>query len=129
REIERPSYQLIHLAWLALAFGIAALGRAPVWYVLGNLLVGSGTAWLLGPQTLFVRVAAPERMAQITGTMIAGIIACEGLGTLLFGAIADASSVGVAYRVAGFLVLGTAVVGWTAKERLPEAEELDRLVS
>lgn len=124
--VERPSFQLVHLAWFALAFGIAALGRSPLWYVAGNLLVGSGVAWLLGPQTLFVRIAPPQRMAQVTGTMIAGIIAAEGIGSLVFGVVADATSVATAYRVAGALVLAAALAGWVAKERTPEARELDR---
>ncbi|HEX2027175.1 MAG TPA: MFS transporter [Nitriliruptorales bacterium] len=123
--VERPSFQLVHLAWFALAFGVAALGRSPLWFVAGNLLVGSGVAWLLGPQTLFVRIAPPERMAQVTGTMIAGIITAEGIGTLLFGAVADATSVATAYRVAGTLVLAAALAGWVVKERTPEMLELD----
>jgi MFS transporter len=125
RTIERPSFQLVHMAWFALAFGVAALGRTPAFFVVGNLLVGSGTAWLLGPQTLFVRVAPPERMAQVTGSMIAAIIACEGIGTLAFAALADSTSVSLAYRAAGFLVLATALVGWFAMERIPEARALD----
>lgn len=126
RQVERPSFQFVHLAWLALAFGIAALGRSPLWFLVGNFLVGSGIAWLLGPQALFVRVAPPERMAQITGTMIAIIIAAEGVGTLMFGAVADLVSIATAYRAAGFLVLVTAVIGWIVKERIPEAASLDR---
>lgn len=125
RPLPRPRFHLAHLAWLALAFGIAALGRGPIWYVVGNLLVGSGVAWMLGPQTLFVRVAPPERMAQITGTMIAGIIAAEGAGALGFAALADATTVAAAYRAAGFLVLAIVLVAWFAVERTPAAVELD----
>jgi predicted MFS family arabinose efflux permease len=125
REIERPSFQLTHLTWFALAFGIAALGDSPLWFAVGNVMVGSGAAWLLGPQTLFVRIAPPARMAQITATMIAVIIAAEGAGTLVFAAIADRWSVAQAYWVAGVLLLGTALVGWWVKSRIPEATELD----
>lgn len=125
RVIERPSFQLTHLAWFSLAFGLAALGRSPGWFALANLLVGSGAAWLLGPQTLFLRVAPGPMMAQITGTMIAVMIAAEGLGTLVFAAIADAASVSAAYWTAGTLLLVTSLAGWVVKERLPEIVELD----
>lgn len=121
----RPSAQLIHLAWLALAFGIAAQGRSPAWFVLANFLVGSGVAWTMGPQLAFIRLAPPERMAQITGTMIAVLIAADGLGTPLFALIADRTDVSTAYRVAGFLVLLAALLGWLIKERTPLARQLD----
>lgn len=121
----RPSAQLIHLAWLALAFGIAAQGRSPAWFVLANFLVGSGVAWTMGPQLSFIRLAPPERMAQITGTMIAVLIAADGLGTPLFAYLADRTSVSVAYRAAGALVLLAALLGWFVKERIPLAHELD----
>lgn len=121
----RPSAQLIHLAWLALALGIAAQGRSPAWFVLGNFLVGSGVAWTMGPQLSFVRLAPPERMAQVTGTMIAVLIAADGLGTPLFAWLADRTDVSTAYRVAGFLVLVAALLGWAVKERTPLAHQLD----
>ena len=126
RDIERPSVQLTHLVAFALALGIAAFGRSPAWFLVGNLLVGAGTAWVLGPQTLFVRVAPAERMAQITGTMIAVIIAGEGLGTFAFAALADATSVGAAYHAAGVLVLVAALTGRLLLSRVPQAERLER---
>jgi MFS family permease len=125
RYLGRPSVQLTHMAWLSLAFGIAALGRTPAWWALANFLVGSGVAWLVGPQLTFVRLAPPERMAQVTGTMIAILVAAEGLGTLAFATLADATSIPNAYRTAGFLVLASALVGWWMKERTPAARALD----
>lgn len=125
--ISRPSVQLVHLAWLALALGVAALGRDPAWYAVSNFLVGSGVAWSIGPQLTFVRLAPAERMAQITGAMIAAVITAEGIGTVLFAALADATSVSTSYRVAGFVVLGAALIGWLVKERTPAALELDEV--
>lgn len=124
-QMGKPSAQLIHLAWLSLAFGIAAQGRSPAWFVLANFLVGSGVAWSVGPQLAFVRLAPPERMAQITGTMIAVLITAEGLGAPLLAWLADQTSVATAYRVAGFLVLAAAVIGWVVKDRTTEAHLLD----
>ncbi|MBW3621714.1 MAG: hypothetical protein KY461_15835, partial [Actinobacteria bacterium] len=67
----------------------------------------------------------PERMAQVTGTMIAVMIAADGLGTPLFAWLADRTSVSAAYRAAGIVVLVSALVGWVVKERTPLAAELD----
>ena len=125
KQLGRPSVQLTHLAWLALAFGIAALGRTPAWFAVSNFLVGSGAAWIIGPQLLFVRLAPAERMAQITGTMVAVLIAAEGLGTPLFAALADRATVSSAYWLAGVVVLLTSLVGWFLKERTPAALALD----
>ncbi|MDX1657578.1 MAG: MFS transporter [Nitriliruptorales bacterium] len=125
RHVGRPSVQLTHLAWLALAFGIAALGRSAAWFVLANFLVGSGVAWTMGPQLTFLKLAPQERMAQITGTMIAVLIAAEGLGSPLLALLADQTSIAAVYRVAGFVVLAAALVGWRIKERTPEAIALD----
>lgn len=123
--IVRPTFQLTQLAWLALALGIASLGRSAPWFAAANFLVGTGVAWSLGPQLTFLRLAPSERMAQITGTMIAVLIAAEGLGTPVFAVIADRAGVASAYRAAGALVLVAAVMGWFVKERTPAAVALD----
>lgn len=123
--VARPSFQLTQLAWLALALGIAALGRSALWFAAANFLVGTGVAWSLGPQLTFLRLAPAERMAQITGTMIAVLVAAEGVGTPLLALLADRTDVGTAYRVAGAIVLVSALVGWFVKERTPAALALD----
>lgn len=123
--LERPSVQLTHLVWLAVALGLAAFAPGPGWLVAGNLLVGSGIAWTIGPQLTFVQVAPPARMAQITGTMLATIIAAEGLGALALAWLADHTSWQAGYRVAGAVVLLAALWGWHTKERTPAARQLD----
>lgn len=123
--IARPTFQLTQLAWLALALAIASMGRSAPWFAVANFLVGTGVAWSLGPQLTFIRLGPPERMAQITGTMIAVLVAAEGLGTPVFALIADRAGVAGAYRVAGILVLLAALVGWLVKERTPAAVALD----
>ena len=125
--LNRLSFHMTHLVWLSLAYGLAMrFADNAMLLALANALVGVGLAWTLGPQLSFLRHARPERMAQVTGTMIAGLIAAEACGALLLGWLADATSIQAAYRTAGFLVLATAVVGWIAMQRTPEARDLDR---
>lgn len=125
RQVGRPTVQLTHLALLSLAFGIATFGESAPAFALSNLLIGAGVAWTIGPQLTFVRLAPSERMAQVTGTMIAGLVTAEGLGTPVFAALADRTDVGTAYWVAGVLVLVAAVLGWIMMERTPDALALD----
>lgn len=124
--VRRPSVQLNHLAWLVLALGLTALARTPAWIALGNLLVGSGVAWIVGPQLTFLRLAPPANMAQISATMVALLSVADGVGSLTYARLADVTSVAAAYRVAGVLLLVITVAGWLVKERTPGAAALDR---
>ena len=126
RQVRRPSVQLAHLAWLVLALAITALGRTPAWVAFGNLLIGSGIAWMVGPQLNFLRLAPPANMGQVTATMIALLAVADGVGSMGFARVADVTSVPSAYRLAGALLLVTAIVGWIVKERIPDAHALDR---
>ncbi|MBW3662410.1 MAG: hypothetical protein KY469_04845 [Actinobacteria bacterium] len=125
--VTRPSLQLIHFIWLGIALGLAALAPNAPTLALANIAVGSGVAWIIGPQVTFVQVAPAERMAQISGTMLAIGIAGEGLGSLLLATIADRTSFDRAYWWGGILVFVAAVIGWIIKERTPETRELDGL--
>jgi MFS family permease len=125
-QIRRPSVQLAHLAWLVLALAITALGRSPAWIAFGNLLIGTGVAWIVGPQLTFLRLAPPARMAQITAAMVALLATADGIGSLAFARLADVAGVSTAYRTAGALLLAMALVGWVLKERTPDAHVLDR---
>jgi predicted MFS family arabinose efflux permease len=88
--------------------------------------VGAGVAWIVGPQLTFLRLAPKQRMAQITGTMVALLALAEGLGSLGFAHLADTAGVHAAYRLAAIVILLAAVVGWFVKSRTPEAAVLDR---
>lgn len=125
RIIGRPSYQLWHIVGFAVALGVATLAREPWMFAVANLLVGAGAAWIIAAQLTFIRIAPKQRMAQITGTMIAGIIAAEGAGTLALGAVAEATGVQAAYALAGVWVALLAAVGWVVKGRMPAARILD----
>ena len=125
-QIRRPSVQLVHFVSLGLALVIAALARNPASIAGANVLVGAGVAWIVGPQLTFLRLAPKHRMAQITAVMVAMLAVAEGIGSLGFAAIADLAGVSAAYRLAGALLITTAVIGWMIKERTPEALALDR---
>jgi MFS family permease len=125
-QVRRPSVQLAHMAWLVLALAITALGRSPAWVAFGNLLIGTGVAWIVGPQLTFLRLAPPARMAQVTAAMVALLATADGLGSLAFARLADVAGVAVAYRAAGAVLLVVALAGWAVKERTPDALALDR---
>jgi aspartate oxidase len=65
-------------------------------------------------------------MAQISGTMIAGLAMADGLGSLAYAGVAEVAGVSGAYRLAGITLLVAAVVGWLIEERIPDTHLLDR---
>ena len=125
-QVRRPSFQLVHFVALALALGIAALARSAPAIAAANLLVGAGVAWIVGPQLTFLRLAPRVRMAQISGTMIAGLAVADGVGSLAYAGVAELAGVSGAYRLAGATLLAAAVIGWLVKERIPDTHLLDR---
>ena len=124
--VRRPSVQLTHLAWLVFALAVTSLGDGPAWIAAGNFLVGTGVAWIVGPQLTFLRLAPPARMAQVTAAMVAMLATADGLGSLALARVADVAGVPAAYRAAGAALLAVAVIGWLVKERTPDAHVLDR---
>lgn len=123
--VRRTSFMLLHFTLLAAALALAALARTPATFALANLLVGAGTGWIVGAQLAFLRRAPKLRMAQITGTIIAGLAVAEGLGSLGFAAVADSAGVRAAYAVSGALLAVAAVVAWWVRARTPAALALD----
>lgn len=128
RIVARPSFQLGHLGLLAGALLVASLAPGPRLLVAANVLVGVGVAWVLGPQLTFLRLTPPARMAQVAGLMWAAIAAAEGVGSLAFAALADASGTAAAYALAGALLAAAAVVGLVASRRTAAVAELDAAV-
>ena len=63
-------------------------GGLELLYVAG-VVVGVGVAWIIGPQLTFLRLAPKVRMAQISGTMIAGLAVADGLGSLTYARVAE----------------------------------------
>lgn len=120
--------QLRHLSAFGAFALTATLADGPLSYVIANLFIGAGAAWILGPQVTFVRLGPPRSMAQVTATMVALIMAGEGLSTVLFGLVADQRGVPAAYGAGGLVVVATAIVGWGVFRRraLRDEDHLER---
>ncbi len=125
-QVHRPAVQLTHFTGLGIALSVALVAPTAAAFVVVNLLVGAGTGWVVGPQATFLRRAPATRMAQVTGTMVAALAVAEGIGTLMFAAVADNVSVAAAYGLAGGLLLAVAALGWGARHRTEEVRRLDR---
>lgn len=126
RIVARPWFQLGHLALLAAALAIAAVAPGVGGLIVGNLLIGAGVAWILGPQLTFLRLVPPARMAQVTGLMWAAIATSEGGGALAFGALADRTEPRIAYLVGGVLVAVATAVGALVARRSGAVRDLER---
>ncbi len=115
RRLTSTRFQMGHLAWLALALGSAVAAPNVLWLAVANALIGSGVAWMIGPQVTFVETADPARMGQVTGTMVATLIVVEGVATPGLAALADGIGLGAAYAAASIAV-ATLVAGWFVAE-------------
>jgi len=113
--IRRIGVQLAHLTALGIALLIAAFAPSTLAAAGANLLVGAGTAWILGPQLVFLELAPRARMAQITGTMVAGLAVADGVGSLALAGVADLVGIGWAYACGGLVILMAAAIGWRAR--------------
>lgn len=111
----------MHLTLLAVATLAGLLADGPLSWLAVNVAVGTGAAWIVGPQVSFVRLAPPQRMAQVTTVMVALVATTEGLWVLLAGVIADTAGPVVAYGGAGAVVLAGVVAGWVVRARRGEA--------
>lgn len=103
-----------------------SLHLTPLLIVAGNFAVGAGTGWIIAAQTTFVLVVVPDRMAHVTSTMIAGLIALEGAGAVIFGAVASSLGVSAAYLVAGATLLAAGLTGLRYTRLRPEVLDIRR---
>ncbi len=126
RQMRRPRIQLLHLTLLGVILLLAALAGTPAAVAVVNLLIGAGTAWIIGPQITFLHRAPSLRMGQITGTMVAGLAVAEGVGSLSLAALADVAGTPTAYAAGGGVILLAALVGWTVRSRTAELTALDQ---
>lgn len=129
RILHRPRNLLVHLGGLAAALLLAALATTAPQVALANLLIGAGTAWVLGAQVLFLRLAPRARMAQVTGAMIAGLAVADGVGSLVLATIADRSGTATAYAVGAIAIAATVAVGIGLRARSETTRGLDHEAS
>jgi hypothetical protein len=108
------------------ALTAAAITLSPVLLVAGNFAAGAGMGWTVATQTTFVLVIAPERMAHATSTMIASLIALEGLGAVAFGAAAGSLGVSTAYLLAGLTEVIAGIVGLGYARLRPRILDISR---
>ncbi|GAA0484031.1 hypothetical protein Ade02nite_96070 [Paractinoplanes deccanensis] len=107
----RPSLRERYAAAFVLVLGvplIALLAAPPLPIVVALLvLAGTGYAYGLGVQRAFLEAAPPDRRGQLFALHSTGLMALQGVGPLVLGVLAEATSTTVAIAVAG---LATAVI-------------------
>ncbi len=125
---ERVGSQFWCIAAGGAMFLLAALGLVvnPALLVAGNFLIGMGMGWNVAAQTTFVLVIDPDRIANVTSVMIASVIALNGLGALVFGAVADSLGVATVYALAGVLQVGAGLAAISYARRRPHVLDLAR---
>ena len=122
--LARPSDRMRPMGWLAMlscAPLIASLLHPPLWLVLGLWsLAGVGGAYQLAAAAAFVQALPTSGRARAFGVAQSGLLAAQGLGILIGGAIAQQAGPQAAVALAGLLglVLATGLAtGWTRQHR------------
>jgi predicted MFS family arabinose efflux permease len=91
--------------------GVAlAAGAPPAVIVAMNMAIGASSVWTIGARATFVRLAPPQRMAQVEATLIASAVLSEGLGVLALGALVSVLGPWSGYTAAGVLAASVAAV-------------------
>jgi hypothetical protein len=125
--IGRIRVQLAHLGALGVALLLAAAAPSTLTVAAANVLIGAGLAWLVGPQLTFLRLASPARMAQVTGTLVAGLAVADGLGSLALAGLADLAGTSQAYAAGGAIIIVAATLGWRLSACAPDTFAPDHL--
>lgn len=104
---ERLTIPLMMLAGLPLL----AFAADPTLPVAAGLLVatGIGPAYILGIQRRFLDAVPPLVLGQAFGLLLTGLMTFQGAGPALFGAVAEATSAGLAMALAGVAIIVTAL--------------------
>jgi len=102
-----PLIVLLGAPTFALAFS------PPLWMVGAVLfLTGCGFGYPLGLQRVFVDAIPQRHRGQAFGLLSMGLMTFQGIGPLVFGAIAQASGIRVAMALAATACVSTAAVWW-----------------
>lgn len=125
---EQVAGQLCYIAAGGGLFVLTGLGMTatPLAVVAGNLAIGAGMGWSVATQGTFVLVIQPARMAHVTSTMIASLIALEGIGAVAFGAAANSLGAGAAYSLAGGVEAAAGMAGIAYARLRPQALDIAR---
>lgn len=112
----RPETRTRLVAPLLLLLGAPAIGLllAPPQWIVGTILflTGCGFAYSLGLQRAFLDATPEANRGQAFGLLSMGLMTSQGIGPLVFGGIAQASSIAVAMAAAGAACVSTAVIWW-----------------
>ena len=126
---ERVLGEFCYIAVCGAAFMVTAAGLSAdrVLLVAGNFAIGLGFGWTVAAQTTFVHVIPADRMAHVTSTMIGSLIVLEGAGAVVFGAVAGAFGVAVAYLLAGAMLTAAGLAGVGYGRAHPQVLDIRRL--
>jgi MFS family permease len=119
-------FRYITLCGLAFLLTAAGLRIDPLLLVAGNFAIGLCMGWVVAAQTTFVHVIPTERVAHATSTMIGSLIVLEGVGAIVFGAIAGALGVSAAYLLAGVMVTAAGLAGIGYARARPQILDIRR---
>jgi MFS family permease len=122
----RGEFWYITLCGAAFMATAAGLSVDRVIVVAGNFAIGVGFGWVVAAQTTFIHVIPAERMAHVTSTMIGTLIACEGVGAVVFGAVAGSFGVAAAYLLAGAILAAAGLGGLAYGRARPEILDITR---
>ncbi|MFJ4831804.1 MFS transporter [Streptomyces sp. NPDC088747] len=115
----RPAVRERLVVTLVVVLGLPLAGFAldPPWPVCAALLLvtGTGFAYALGLQRPFLDAIPEARRGQAFGLLNAGLMSVQGVGPVLFGAVAEFTDAGVSMALAGLATV--CVAGYLAPWR------------
>ncbi|GGU91519.1 MFS transporter [Actinomadura cremea] len=110
----RPASRLRSMGWMAMAACLPLVGAGlhpPLWgVVLLWALSGAGSAYQLAANAAFVAAVPPSGRGQAFGLAQSGILAGQGVGILVAGAVAEALGPETVVALAGVLGLSVAAM-------------------
>jgi MFS family permease len=93
---------------------ILILTFSPSEWMVGAVLfvTGGGFAYTLGLQRVFIDAIPEHRRGQAFGLLAMGLMTFQGVGPLIFGAIAQIWSIRAAMALAAAACVSTAAIWW-----------------
>jgi MFS family permease len=119
-------FKYITLCGAAFLLTAAGLRMDPLLLVAGNFAIGLCMGWVVAAQTTFIHVLPAERMAHATSTMIGSLVVLEGVGAIVFGAVAGAFGVPAAYLTAGAMLAAAGLLAISYGRAHPSVLDISR---